>query len=255
MRLANHQIISPTSGRPWQAIRDITSMVFATWYIPAFVIFGLPALDSRFQSWISRRTEDLPRRFYWTFGAAAIMLTLAAVSILIYRDNGGYRYFYTLAWWPIILGAALIAAAVLQYRLAAMAAAALSLTLLLPQMSFRPPALLTWTSPVADCLANHRQDDRLDAGLATYWQARPIEASSNWAIKMEAVTQNGGFYYWGNDRQRYLDLLRRFNFLVMDNLDPHLITRRFGRPDKTFQCPGAEVWIYPQGRLAAKLDR
>jgi len=253
-RHIEHQILTNTSGLPWRLILDSTPFVIATWYLPAVSVFCTPLYGARFQNWLTANTHTLPRRFYWIIATTAALSCFGAAAVFVYRDVGGFRYFYTLTWWPVILGAALICAAVSHRRFAALAFAALSLALLLPQISLRSPKLLTWTNPIADCLAQHKQQNGLDAGLATYWQARSIEASSDWALPMEAVTSDAGFYYWGNDRRRYLDHRSRFNFLVLHDLDPQRITRRFGNPSKIFQCPQSAVWVYPAGHLAGRLD-
>jgi hypothetical protein len=100
---------------------------------------------------------------------------------------------------------------------------------------------------------DHRLQDSLKAGLAGYWQARQIEASTDWKLPMEQITQDGQFYLWGNDSRRYAAELPDYDFIVMTDLDPAQIARTYGRPTKTFGCAGSPIWIYPDRRIEADL--
>lgn len=234
--------------------RDSSVGVVILWYLPA-VVFFLPLLPERIRARILPDYARVPARFHWCLGASASVITLVVTVYLAYSDNGGFRYFYSLAWWPIILAAALITYPLSRLRYSGAFVSGMTLLFLLPQIPHTSPAVLRWTSPIADCLIAHRNEYGLNAGLATYWEARKTEASTNWTLLMEQTARDGSFYYWGNNRKRYQANAENFNFLVVKDLDPQLIKARFGSPEKTLQCQGSAIWIYPPGHMAAHLTQ
>ncbi len=228
-----------------QLFHDSSAGVILLWYLPALVLLLPGTLRGR----IAPGLAAPPARFFWRFGALATLLTVGATVSTAYEADDSFRYFYTLAWWPMILIAAMIATALSRHRLSAVGSITVALLIVVSRLPEHRPALLSWTTPVADCLLAHRQSEALTGGLAGYWQARSIEASLDWALPVEQIDPDGRFKLWGNNPERARANARRYNFIVMQDLDPLLIRARYGTPLSVLQCPGSALWIYARGGL------
>lgn len=236
---------------PTQLVQDSDMAVIALWYIPALV-FAWPLLRAQGRE----RLGSLPRplRFFWAFAVSASLLTVSAAAVLVYSDDGGFRYFYALAWWPPILAAALLTHA-FPRPVHGLIAVTGALLIVVPQVPHRAPAMLHWSTPLADCLTAHRDELGLRAGLASYWNARPLEAALDWTLPFEQITTDGKYFEWGSDRHRARSYLTKYNFVVTRELNLELIRRRFGAPATTLQCPESEVWVYAaDGALSDSLE-
>ncbi len=233
---------------------------FAAW--PALLLAG-PRDDPR-------RWPDL---FLWCFAAAGICGSLAFTALL-YVDAGSNRYLVAAwAWPPVFLAAAVLraarpsaapaatpgparpaarparAAAVVVARAAPAALAALAACALAPRVGW-PPAVLRWDHDVAACLRPLHARLGLHAGLAGYWDARPIQASTGWTMQVDQINDDGRAYPWGNDRSWYTHGLADpsrppdYDFVVMRGLSPARILAAYGPPDDVAPCPPTEIWIY-----------
>ena len=103
-----------------------------------------------------------------------------------------------------------------------------------------------WHDPVADCLQQAHDAGLIHAGLAGYWSARAIEASSDWRLQLGQLSEAGRLYTWGNnpwyDTHGADGAAPRRDYVVLRGLDPARIGARFGPPDARFECGGSEVW-------------
>jgi hypothetical protein len=100
------------------------------------------------------------------------------------------------------------------------------------------------------CLLDAQRTAGLKAGLAEYWYARSIEASSDWRLQIDEMGRDGAGWYWGNDRYWFThdihDGTRQpgYNYIVIGQLDPQPIRARYGAPSRVLDCPAGKVWIY-----------
>lgn len=209
----------------------------------AVVVAALPLL------WVRR---DAGLAFWWAAGTATAAGFLGLLPLL-YADLSATRYVQPVWWWLVIVVAsgALRAAP----RLMLGASAALVLASLVTQVGegrtlLRPGLVLAARSPVASCLVPLHEAGVIHAGIAGYWDAREIEASSNWRLQLEQVSTNAQIFIWGNNSTYYthdrFDPARKplFDYVVVRDLTPNTVLARFGKPDRVIPCPGADVWTY-----------
>ncbi|NPC80397.1 hypothetical protein HPC49_19495, partial [Pyxidicoccus fallax] len=112
------------------------------------------------------------------------------------------------------------------------------------------PALVT-------CLEAHRERHGLEWGVADYWDARLVSLFSRTGMWVNPVSAEGHTSQWIMNVDWYLD--RRgeqsdYTFVITRQLDAAAIQRRFGAPRATFQCDGAEVFVYGEGLDPALRD-
>ncbi|ABD89682.1 hypothetical protein [Rhodopseudomonas palustris] len=195
-------------------------------------------------------------RFYWTIAACAMVGTLSLTAAFLYEDRGAYRYLASVIWWPTIFAAAAVGLLLKRWTslivgltsvVAAGFAAIALYAVLRPSIS-----LWTWQHPAVDCLGDDAQTAPLREGLAGYWTARQITASSEWRLHADPVSATGERYHWGNDPRSYsesrIDRGRPpdYRWILPDGLDQAALTARFGQPARVIDCAGQTIWIYSQ---------
>jgi hypothetical protein len=191
------------------------------------------------------------RIFLWCFAATSIA-GCVVFTAAFYNDPGGYRYLIPAWVWPLIFLAALLLRSGLLARasplLATVAACAFLFVFTVPNRG--GIALLRWDDATAACLRPLRGKLDLRAGLAGYWEARPIELATDWTLQVDQITEEGYIYAWGNDVNWYRHSLADpkvapdYNFIVMRMLYPDRIRAMYGPPDEVAPCGDTEVWVY-----------
>ncbi len=207
--------------------------------VPALAYLGLLAA----RAWRGRL--DAGRLFIMTALAAPIPL-----FVYFYHDDTCVRYLLPLYVWPLI---ALAAALVRAFRTVVTIVAALSLAagsaMAAAAGQFAAP-ILSWRLPIEACIDRLAPEAGLRAGLAAYDLARPVSVSSGFRRQVEQVNVIGQPYLWGNDPYWYTHDIARpaepapFNFIVMAKLHSPSILAAYGAPDRTYGCPGSEIWVY-----------
>jgi hypothetical protein len=200
--------------------------------------------------------RDAAEVFLWVNAGAAVAAVAAATALLLYENDGSYRYVAPVLTWPIIFTAAAALAGGRAERAghAGRIALAASLPVFVVAIATGGSALpgpVTWRLPLADCLLGERDRLGLKAGLSEYWISRPLMIASGWSLQVNQVTGDGSPYVWGNDPfwfvRSFADPAHppAYNFIVMKALDSAAIRARFGSPSRVETCPGEEeVWIY-----------
>lgn len=90
----------------------------------------------------------------------------------------------------------------------------------------------------------------MEAGLADYWEAKPLSMYSAHRLQVVAVMADGTPFVWGSSAFWYVDswvrpgTAPRYNFIFMRRLDPPSIARRYGQPARVVHCADSEVWWY-----------
>ncbi|HVC32897.1 MAG TPA: hypothetical protein VNL16_05255 [Chloroflexota bacterium] len=90
------------------------------------------------------------------------------------------------------------------------------------------------------------------AGLADYWDAKPLIMFSGHRLQVAAVVSDGTPFLWADNAFWYVESWMepghppRFSFIVMRRLDPTAIARRYGQPDRVVACAGSAIWWYDQ---------
>lgn len=218
--------------------------------LPLLAMIGYPLMAMRRDR---QQAERGAAEFWWVASASSVLVTILAIP-LRYVDPAGIRYASALLWWPLIWAAALLVRWARPARGTAFAAGLSGTTIMLGVAYFwagaHAPALLSLHHPLEACLLEGQRSGGLGAGLAGYWQARAIEASSDWRLQVDQISKDGSVYYWGNDRFWYTHDIHdgarapRYNYIVMADLDESAIRRNYGPPSRTLDCGGTAVWVY-----------
>jgi hypothetical protein len=93
------------------------------------------------------------------------------------------------------------------------------------------------------------------AGLAGYWQSKPLITFSQRKIQIATINEQGEPSIGNNNRYWYTDSwqnpgsLPQFQFIFMNSLDYHAIANRYGNPDKIETCIDSEIWWYDNPQL------
>ncbi|MGD1920338.1 MAG: hypothetical protein ACFCAD_16515 [Pleurocapsa sp.] len=93
------------------------------------------------------------------------------------------------------------------------------------------------------------------AGLAEYWQSKPLIAFSQRNIQIATIRTEGKPSTWNSNRYWYTNSwiepgsLPQFRFIFMKSLDKKAIAQRYGKPDRIEACTDSEIWWYdnPEG--------
>ena len=197
----------------------------------------------------SRASPD--GRFWWAAAAAGSVALMGALPLL-YIDWTSYRYVQPVWWWALLaLAAALLRTAHgPSLAVAGCGALAVAVSLLRTDL-FDVPRLARWRHPAAVCLTDLASSGAVHAALAGYWLARPIAASSEWALPVAQIFPDGKPQLWGNNRGGYN---APFDAVVVDQLDEAALLARFGRPNRRVDCAGFRFWLYDApGQLRARL--
>ncbi len=217
-----------------------------------------------------------PSGLWWTLAATSLAL-VAVQTAVYYEDTSQYRYTMPLQWWPVVFASALLV-----QRLAGKARWAISaglgglssgLAVFYLWPGPHAPAILRLHHPLEACLLEGQRTAGLKAGLADYWHARYLKASSDWRLQIEQIESDGAGSYFDGDRfwsthDMTADAASPrppgepqasprppgepqasprppvYNYIVMADLDEGAIRRHFGAPDRTLACGGTAVWIY-----------
>jgi hypothetical protein len=181
-------------------------------------------------------------------------LTTIGATALVYSDAASYRYMSPFLWWPIIATATAVVRPIghaRRYLLPiGLGAEVLALIGIYVSQGLHPPAILALRHPIEACLSAARETAGLKAGLANYWYARPIAASSDWRLQVDQASREGAGRIWGNDRRWFTHDIHdgaqppAYNYFVMAGLDPRGIRMRYGAPSRTLNCPGSQIWVY-----------
>ena len=207
--------------------------------------------------WAWRSAEG---RFWWAASAGGSVALLGALP-LIYIDWTSTRYMQPVWWWvPVTLSATLVRTAPRRAPLGAVLAAGLAgVAVLVGRADLGDvAAVMSWQHPVVACLRSLQASGTIHDGIAAYWVARPVEASSEWTLPVVQALGNGRPHFWGNNLRRYTANADgsppRFDYIVLDQLEPDTILAHFGSPARRVPCGGTEVWLYDgDARLRTRL--
>ena len=237
-------------GSMWEIAAAAPLTVVLVDVLPLIALLAYPSMIRRS---VRRGESQGAAEFWWVASASGVLATLLAIP-LYYVDLASYRYASAVLWWPLIWAAAALARAAGSMRGYVSGAALSGVTVVLGFAFFRggphAPAVLDWRHPLEVCLSQSGGLAGLRAGLADYWNARAIEASSDWRLQVDQIKPDGSANYWGNNRSWYWHNIHdgsrppEYNYIVMDGLDEAAIRARYGSPDQILDCAGASVWIY-----------
>lgn len=126
-------------------------------------------------------------------------------------------------------------------------------------LAISPPAplmaMLAPANPYSEltaCLDAHAKDFHGGAGIADYWQARPINVFTRKGLRIDqAKGDNLMIFQWASNQEMFK--IRKHTFVLTDtptNLPQILeknIVRVHGQPDARFTCAGYPVLVYNDG--------
>ena len=210
---------------------------------------------------------DVTTFFFWTHACLSIVAVVGLTALILYIDEGSYRYLVPVFSWTLIF----TAAAILRVKMARWTvyfisfAAALFLCFALVKQQDLRPGPVTWHFPLADCLTEATERLRLKVGISEYWLSRPLMFESGWSLQVNQAASDGAPYLMETDRywftKSFAEPSRRliYNFVVIttragwdkrkgrtpETLIPQSIINRFGYPDHIHTCNGGEeIWVY-----------
>jgi hypothetical protein len=235
--------------------------------LTALLAYGLPLLAFLGAPLMLRRRASnpgaqlAPVEFWWVLSAASISATLLATP-LVYEGTWHYRYMMPLLWWPIIWTTALVVRISGAERSAPISAGLAGVTAVLAYAYFAPglhaPSLLSLHHPLEACILEGQRSAGLKAGLGDYWNARYVEASSDWRLQIDQVEPDGSGMWWSNDRFWYTHDIHdgtrppEYNYIIMTGLDEPAIRAHYGTPDRTIDCSGSAIWVYDDTRAVRR---
>lgn len=194
--------------------------------------------------------------FWWAVAAATVAGTMALLP-LVFVDNAATRYAQPTWWWALIVAAAALLRAAPRAAPLCLTGTAVVLALVATRLRddlFVPTLITQWRDPVERCVTDLHRNGEIHAGIAQYWIARPLEASSDWKLQIVQVTDKGWAAHWQNNSSYYARLRDdpqqspSFDFLVTARLDLAAIKARYGAPAQVVPCADTEVWIYGDSR-------
>lgn len=199
------------------------------------------------------------------FGGLSCLTTAAfTFGFHLYVDAAAIRYFHPLIYTPtliILIGLGWVLEqrarqhVLLVRRALAIAITGMALSLTAAQPRLAPVEVF----PPPDYVACF---DHLgaSAGLAEYWQAKPLLMYSDRRLQVVAIESQGSAYLWGANAAWYTESWIRpgeppaYSFILMKGLDPAAISARYGAPDRVVGCADTEIWFYRQpNRLFTRL--
>jgi len=242
----------PDLALDWSDMPDRIGGFLRQPMLPYFAVAGLLVPLLPLLAW--RRT---PARVFWWTAIATTLPAFLGLAAILWVDDSSVRYMQPVLWLPLFAVAGLLLTTPPVRRNTAALATAL-VAALAGWVLLQPwpqPAILAWRDPLAACLQQAHARGLLHDGLAGYWQARPVEASTDWSLQVDQVTPNGNAYLWGNNRYWYghaRDDPRQppnTDFIVAAQLDASAVHKLYGAPATIMPCPGSEVWLYLPGHL------
>lgn len=184
---------------------------------------------------------------YFIVVAAASCGAALLLSLAFYGAPMGWRYGMPLAWWPLILAAAWLPA-----RRMVMPAGVLVLGIVAAQGS-SSPAIMRWQHPAAACLDAADRATEWRAGLAAFWHARTIAATSDWRRQVESTDFGDARpLLWIADPRSHVQQRHAapgtpppYRFLYMAGIDAAAVTTIHGPPERVLPCGDTPIWVFP----------
>ena len=107
---------------------------------------------------------------------------------------------------------------------------------------------------IAPVVSSVMREEHIEAGLAGYWYANPLVFFSQGKLPVRSATSSGSMHHWVNTLEWYSgadasEAPPEFRLILMADLDPESIERRYGKPSRIVHTPpGKDIWIYPPGQ-------
>lgn len=189
-------------------------------------------------------------------GVSWLATAMFTFGFHLYVDYAAMRYLHPLIYTPtllvlITLGLAIERRAPKRLRATrgglAMAVATMTVSIIVAQPALAPAAVFPSPEYVS-CFDGMGTA----AGLAEYWQAKPLLMYSDRRLQVVSIETTGAAYLWGANATWYTDSWIHpgeppaFRFILMKGLDPSAITTRYGAPDRIAGCADTEIWFYDQ---------
>lgn len=244
---------------PWRSVQsfvqDLPAIASAEGPLLLLTALGLVLISLHL---LRHQALNAPQRLVYLTLALATLLSPAAAVL-----NGGYDAL------PVIrrmlplfvlpgLAFGIIVQTLLSIRTLHFFAVAVALLLAIRQA---PQAMLAFADdkPLSlvrdiDCLEQRLAEDwQLQDGLADYWRSKTINELSRlglWtnqltpAAKPYAWINNPAWWYHRPEGERHAWLPR---YIVINGLQPNILSATFGPPDGTIVCGALTAWIYQQG--------
>jgi hypothetical protein len=185
--------------------------------------------------------------------ALAVIANIIAVMVLgKYTEVAFVRYFILVYYSPGLIALILVSLALEKIRhinnIAIAVAVVVTINASTSIVTKESPSISQFFSPpdYASCFAL----DRPQAGLAGYWQSKPLIAFSQRKVQIATIQEQGRPMTFNNNRYWFTNSwtnpgsLPEFQFIFMKSLDENVIETRYGKPDSIEACTDSEIWWY-----------
>ncbi|MBE9222216.1 hypothetical protein IQ215_05850 [Cyanobacterium stanieri LEGE 03274] len=188
------------------------------------------------------------------FTISGIVLNFSSVMILgKYIDIGSLRYFLFIFYNPLIFSIllSLVYLSKLKYQwlkqIQYLTLIIFSLNIVL-QISLLEIKSITQVFPPPvyyGCLAN-----KTTAGLAGYWETKPLILFSQKNLQIGTITDFGNLYHFNNNIYWYQNSWHesgsqpKFEFIFTRSLNKDKILEKYGQPERIESCHDDEIWWY-----------
>ncbi len=228
---------------------------------PAIFCFFLFCLISLLLTvvWICKNTKPFQKKYLFLLCLVVGVFINIAAAIFAWEGDGSARYLMALFFTPILFLANLVpadlwkkgSAKYITYFIGVIALGILGFQT--NKVFATGTVFLKPQRGMIEALSTCIYEQGLRRGLANYWFARSLQYMSLekiWVshLKPDLVRDQNLFFYWGNDLfsfQQLNDEGQAFDFVIADQLDPHILENSFGSPERKIQCEGRQIWIYP----------
>src|SRR5690606_28344738 len=256
-----HLFVTETAAYVYDHLWIVTACVLVPLVIAGTYLVSLARNRQAFLGRAAWPEGEMAKAFFCLMAAGAVPADFSAVALLAYVDLGSHRYLAPVLAWPIIFVIAAVSSSAVGRKAAyvvGIGIVAICASDLLSRGTLTPGTVL-WRSPVTECILAHKDEYKLQAGIAEYWVSRPIMFASDWSLQVNQATGDGAPYIWGNNPHWYTVAFGRqngrptYNFVVMMRMDRAGVTNRFGEPSRRIRCPaGQEIWVYDDAERMTK---
>lgn len=184
---------------------------------------------------------------------AAVINLISVLGLGKYIDWGSMRYFLPIYYSPLIFSLLLLSLSLEKLHKQFLKIIQTGLIIIISAISFILTSSLeikpaTEILPPPNYMACFHRN--AIAGLAGYWESKPIILFSHRKVQIATVTDTGEPYYWNNNRYWYEDSWIKpgnkpqFQFIFMRSLKTEKILHKYGQPDRIESCADSEIWWY-----------
>lgn len=202
---------------------------------------------------IINKKESIFLRFLLTFSFISALTTITATTVVTNLSSGP-RYLIPIFYWPPIIAISMVALFIRSHQFQLIALSLLSILALKFIGNDSSLNNQTATQPTdISCIIENINASGLSRGIATYWDAKPIQVFSGGKIKVAQYTGDLNEHRWITSGSFYQ---KTYDFAIVSEdqievykLDRDKIIRANGDPKKEINCGQKTLLTYPRGQM------